>query len=65
MARRGVVSPVAAASQAASAATLASQLEADLQALMKQGKELEKEELDQRVQEIEARSAQAGTNQAS
>lgn len=54
---------MAAASQAASAATLASQLEADLQALMKQGKELEKEELDQRVQEIEARSAQAGTNQ--
>lgn len=54
---------MAAAGQAATA--LASQLESDLQALMEQGKELEKEELDQRVQEIEARSAEAGTNQAS
>ncbi|KAL4421728.1 hypothetical protein ABPG77_002344 [Micractinium sp. CCAP 211/92] len=52
---------VAAAGQAATA--LASQLESDLQALMEQGKELEKEELDQRVQEIEARSAEAGINQ--
>ncbi|KAL4452553.1 hypothetical protein ABPG75_008215 [Micractinium tetrahymenae] len=54
---------VAAASGGAAATALASQLEADLHALMAQGKELEKEELDQRVQEIKARSAEAGTNQ--